>query len=85
AIEGGTAVAGNILAEVRGLPRKEFKPNLHGVVVSIGGRFAASQIIGIQFPRPLSVLAKKGINTLYLFEIGGVGMIFKMVKRRGRL
>lgn len=80
AIQTGNAAARNIIADIRGKEKEKLKPKLHGVMVSIGSYFTVSNLMGIQFPRILSILAKYMVNIHYLFGIGGFELVFKYIK-----
>lgn len=80
ALQTGKAAALNILADIRGKEKKPLKPNLHGVMVSIGSYFAVSNIMGKRLPRFLSILMKYLVNIHYLFGIGGFELVGKYIK-----
>lgn len=80
ALQTGKAAATNILAEIAGKERRELKPNLHGVMVSIGSYFAVSDVMGRQWSRLISIVLKYMVNVHYLFGIGGFELVFKYIK-----
>lgn len=80
ALQTGNGAAKNILAEVRGKEKKALKPELHGVMVSVGSFFAVSEIMGLKLPIFLSIVMKYLVNIHYLFGIGGLELIFKYLK-----
>lgn len=80
AIQTGKAAAKNILADIRNREKEALKPELHGVMVSVGSFFAVSDIMGVQLPRILSIIMKYLVNIHYLFGIGGFELIFKYIK-----
>lgn len=80
AIQTGKAAGKNILNDIRGKQKERLKPELHGVMVSVGSFFAVSDIMGHQLPRFLSILMKYLVNVHYLFGIGGFELIFKYLK-----
>jgi NADH:ubiquinone reductase (H+-translocating) len=80
ALQTGKAAAKNILASIRKKELEELKPNLHGVMVSIGSYFAVSDLMGHQLPRLISLLMKYMVNIHYLFGIGGFELVFKYIK-----
>lgn len=80
AIQTGEAAALNILALIRKKEMRELKPNLHGVMVSIGSYFAVSNIMGHEFSRLMSIILKYMVNIHYLFGIGGFELVFKYIK-----
>lgn len=80
AIQTGKGAALNILNEIRGREREALKPELHGVMVSIGSYFAVSDIMGKQFPRWISILLKYLVNIHYLFGIGGFELVARYLR-----
>lgn len=80
ALQTGETAAKNILSDIRGMEKEKFKPNLHGIMVSIGSYFAVSEIVGKRLPVFLSVLMKYMVNVHYLFSIGGFELVIKYLK-----
>lgn len=80
ALQTGKAAAFNILASIRNLEKQKLKPKFHGSMVSVGSFFAVSDIMGIQFPRLISVIMKYLVNIHYLFGIGGFELVIRYLK-----
>jgi len=80
ALQTGKQAALNILSDIRGEEKSPLKPNLHGVMVSIGSYFAVSYLMGMQLPRFLSIIAKYLVNIHYLFGIGGFELVARYIK-----
>lgn len=80
ALQTGKGAAHNILADIRGKEITEVKPKLHGVMVSIGSYFATSDVMGVRWPRLISILLKYLVNVHYLFGIGGFELVFSYIK-----
>lgn len=80
ALQTGKAAAKNILADIKGKEKEKLKPELHGVMVSIGAFFAVSDIMGHQFSRYISILLKYMVNIHYLFGIGGFELVLRYIK-----
>ncbi len=80
ALQTGETAARNILADIRGKEKEVLKPNLHGVMVSIGSYFAVSEIMGKQLPVIFSIILKYMVNIHYLFGIGGFELVIKYIK-----
>lgn len=80
ALQTSKAAALNILNDIRGVDKKKFKPNLHGVMVSIGSFYAVAEIMKVSLPRFIAILMKYLINAHYLFGIGGFEQVAKYLK-----
>ena len=80
ALQTGEGAARNILAEIRGKEPEEIKPELHGVMVSVGSYFAVADIMGHQWSRLMSIVLKYLVNIHYLFGIGGFELIFRYIR-----
>lgn len=80
ALQTGKAAGKNILADIRGKEKQKLEPKIHGVMVSVGSYFAASDLMGWQLPRFLSIIMKYLVNVHYLFGIGGFELVVKYIK-----
>ncbi|MCX7711925.1 MAG: FAD-dependent oxidoreductase [Clostridia bacterium] len=80
ALQTGKNAAKNIIADIRGKEKQPLKPNLHGVMVSIGSFFAISDIMGYELPRLFSIIMKYMVNVHYLFGIGGFELVIKYLR-----
>lgn len=73
AIQSGHIAAVNIAAEILGKEKQVLKPNLHGVMVSIGSTYGVAQLNGIpKLSGFLAIIIKHLVNMHYLFGIGGL-------------
>ncbi|MGI6189105.1 MAG: FAD-dependent oxidoreductase [Clostridiales bacterium] len=80
ALQSGNCAAKNIAAEISGGKMSEFKPKLHGVMISVGSFFSVAQIKGL--PRLTGIPAtimKHLVNMHYLFGIGGLELIWDYI------
>ncbi|MEC9487899.1 MAG: FAD-dependent oxidoreductase [Halanaerobium sp.] len=77
ALQAGENCAHNIVADLKGNAKEEFKPKLHGVMVSIGSKYALSNAMGIPMSSLPALGMKHMVNLHYLFGIGGFKLIFK--------
>ena len=73
-------VADNILSEVKGgKPAVEYKPQFHGAMVCIGGRYGSSfgGMPGKFFVQPsfFAMMAKHFINVVYFFQVLGFNKV----------
>ena len=90
AIQSGKTVAKNILANIQGEKETEFKPEYHGFMVSIGGRYAISDTMGMKMSGFFAMALKHLINLHYLVLLGGLNLVwsymnhefFRMENRR---
>lgn len=71
AMQTGIVAAKNILNDIRGIEAEECKPNLHGVMVSFGHKYAVAQFGNIRLSGIVALIMKHLINIHYLFGIGG--------------
>ncbi|MBA4686179.1 MAG: NAD(P)/FAD-dependent oxidoreductase [Candidatus Galacturonibacter soehngenii] len=77
--------AHNIVCEVTGKgERKAYKPAFHGVMVSIGGRYAVAHV-GLpnrffSLPSFLAMFAKHFINIVYFVQVLGWNKVFSYIK-----
>ncbi len=74
------AAAGNIIADIDGGPAHEFRPNYHGFMVSIGGRYGVSNAGGIRASGFFAMAMKHLINMYYLFGIAGLNQVWEYFK-----
>lgn len=81
AIQTGKGAAANILHSIRNQEKKKIEPKLHGVMLSIGSKFAVSELMGISLPSCLSILMKYLVSIHYLFGIGGFELVFDYLKQ----
>ncbi|AGB41902.1 NADH dehydrogenase, FAD-containing subunit [Halobacteroides halobius DSM 5150] len=87
AVQAGKCVAQNIHAQITGSKMKEFDPQLHGVMVSIGSNYAVAElnpISGITIPLVgfLAMMTKHLINMHYLFEVNGFSLIWEYIEHQ---
>ncbi|AHC16808.1 FAD-dependent oxidoreductase [Salinispira pacifica] len=80
AIQTGDVVAHNIIADIKGGEKKSFKPNYHGFMVSIGGKYGVAHVMGISLYGFMAMAAKHLINVHYLFELAGVNAVWGYLK-----
>jgi NADH dehydrogenase len=80
AIQSGETAARNISAAIDGRPAEAFKPKYHGFMVSVGGRFAVSNAMGIKLTGFLAAGMKHLVNLHYLLGLAGVNQCWEYVK-----
>ncbi|QSQ07763.1 NADH dehydrogenase-like protein YjlD [Koleobacter methoxysyntrophicus] len=67
----------NIIADIENAPKKPFKPNYHGFMVSIGSRYAVANVVGIKLSGFFAMAVKHLVNLHYLFGVGGFALCIK--------
>jgi len=87
ALQTGETAAVNIVADIKGKPKEKVNPRLHGIMVSIGGKYAVADLMGISLTGWLAMYMKHFVNMHYLFSLGGlkngIGYILKYIKEQG--
>ena len=79
AMQTAKSAAKNIVADIEGKNKKECKPNLHGVMVSIGGNYAVADIMGIPMWGFIAMMMKHMVDIHYLWEINGFKQVWRYV------
>ena len=74
------AAAKNIIADISGGERHAFKPNYHGFMVSIGGRYAVANAMNWKTSGFIAMFFKHFINMFYLFNIAGINQVWEYFK-----
>jgi len=72
--------AKNIIADIDGGERHEFKPNYHGFMVSIGGRYGVANAMNWKTSGFVAMFFKHFINMFYLFNIAGFNQVWEYFK-----
>jgi NADH dehydrogenase len=80
AIQTGETAAANIIASIEGLPKKAFKSNYHGFMVSVGGKYAVSNAMGIKLSGFFAAAMKHIVNLHYLISIAGLNQCWEYIK-----
>ncbi len=74
------AVAHNIISDIDGGERHQFKPNYHGFMISIGSHFGVSNAGGMKTSGFFALVIKHLINVYYLFNIAGINQIWEYLR-----
>ncbi len=74
------AAAKNIIADIDGGERHSFKPNYHGFMVSIGGRYGVANAMNWKTSGFIAMFFKHFINMFYLFNIAGFNQVWEYFK-----
>lgn len=66
----------NIIATMENKEKVEFKPNYHGFMVSIGGRYGVANLMGVKMSGFFAMVMKHLINLVYLFGVLNVYAVY---------
>lgn len=80
ALQGGACAARNIAADIKGAPKRKFRPRLHGVMVSIGSHYSVADLMGISLWSYPATAMKHLVNLHYQWGVGGLWVILKYLK-----
>ena len=72
--------AKNIIASIENKEKVEFKPNYHGFMVSIGGRYGVANLMGIKLSGFFAMVMKHLINMVYLFSVNNVHAVYNYLQ-----
>lgn len=75
----GECAAENIAADIKNTEKEEFDPNFHGIMVSIGSRYAVAEVMGMSMKGVPALFMKHMVNMYYRFEIGGLKEGFNFI------
>ncbi|MDR3276231.1 MAG: FAD-dependent oxidoreductase [Treponema sp.] len=80
AMQTGETAAHNIITDIDGGEARKFKLNYHGVMVSVGGRYAVSNAMGIKLSGFFAMAMKHIVNLHYLIGIAGLNQCWEYIK-----
>ncbi|WP_042275850.1 FAD-dependent oxidoreductase [[Clostridium] dakarense] len=72
--------AKNIIASIENKEKVEFKSNYHGFMVSIGGRYAVADLMGMKLSGFFAMVMKHLINMVYLFGVNNVHAVYNYLQ-----
>ncbi len=72
ALQTGETAAKNVAACIKGTSQEEIDPKYHGIMVSIGGKYAVADVMGISLKGWPAMFMKHVVNMHYLFDVGGI-------------
>lgn len=79
ALQTGETAAVNVAAEVKGTEKEEIDPKFHGIMVSMGRKFAVADVMGISLKGWPAMYMKHMVNMHYLFSLGGLKNGYKYI------
>ncbi|AEF81317.1 FAD-dependent oxidoreductase [Leadbettera azotonutricia] len=80
AVQTGETAAHNIIAAIDGSAPKKFKSNFHGFMVSVGGKYAVSNAMGIKLSGLFAMAMKHIVNLHYLIGVAGFNQCWEYLK-----
>jgi NADH dehydrogenase len=81
ALQTADCAARNIIADIRGGgPRKSYRSNLHGFMISLGSRYAVANVSGMRLTGFLAMALKHVVNLHYLWGIAGFNACFDYLR-----
>ncbi|MDR2193197.1 MAG: NAD(P)/FAD-dependent oxidoreductase [Treponema sp.] len=81
ALQTGATAAENIIADIEGTRgAKQFKSDYHGFMVSVGGKYAVSNAMGIKMSGIFAQAMKHFVNLHYLIGVAGVNQCWEYIK-----
>ncbi|MDR3130291.1 MAG: NAD(P)/FAD-dependent oxidoreductase [Treponema sp.] len=80
AVQTGETAARNVIADIEGQEAKKFKSNYHGFMVSVGGKYAVSNAMGIKLSGFFAMAMKHIVNLHYLIGVAGFNQCWEYIK-----
>jgi NADH dehydrogenase len=80
AVQTGETAAHNIIAAIEGQEARQFKSNYHGFMVSVGGKYAVSNAMGIKLSGFFAMAMKHIVNLHYLIGVAGINQCWEYIK-----
>jgi NADH dehydrogenase len=80
AVQTGETAAHNVIAAIEGGQAKKFKSNFHGFMVSVGGKYAVSNAMGIKLSGFFAMAMKHIVNLHYLIGVAGFNQCWEYIK-----
>lgn len=80
ALQTAHTAAKNIIAEIDGKERKEFKSNYHGFMVSVGSKYGVAHVVGMSFSGFMALGIKHLINLHYLIGVAGINACWEYIR-----
>ena len=80
ALQTAEVAAHNIISDIEQKEKKSFKPNYHGFMVSLGGRYGVAHVLGISLKGFFAMGSKHLINLHYLFGLAGINAVWTYIR-----
>jgi NADH:ubiquinone reductase (H+-translocating) len=69
----------NIIADMKDTDKKAHKSNYHGLMVSIGSRYAVASLMGVSMSGFIAMAMKHLVNLHYLFGVAGFNAVWAYI------
>lgn len=69
----------NIASDIESKEKKAFKSNYHGLMVSIGSRYAVASLMGVSMSGFIAMAMKHLVNLHYLFGVAGFNAVWAYI------
>jgi NADH:ubiquinone reductase (H+-translocating) len=79
ALQSAETAVHNIVSNTQNKSMKSFKPNYHGLMVSIGSRYAVADIMGVTLSGFMAMALKHLVNLHYLFGVAGFNLVWSYI------
>jgi len=76
ALQTADTAAHNVIADIQKTPKKPFKSNYHGFMVSIGSHYAVANVGGMKLTGFFAMAMKHLVNLHYMFGVGSFYLIY---------
>jgi NADH dehydrogenase len=80
ALQTSETAAHNIIADLQGRQKKAFKSDYHGLMVSVGGRYAVAHVMNMSLTGFFAMAMKHLINLHYLIGVAGINACWDYIK-----
>ncbi|MEI8095185.1 MAG: NAD(P)/FAD-dependent oxidoreductase [Spirochaetales bacterium] len=80
ALQTAECAAHNIYSDVHSKPKKAFRSNYHGFLVSVGSKFAVAHVMGMLLTGFMAMAMKHLVNLHYLWEVAGVNACWEYLQ-----
>lgn len=79
AVQTAETAVSNIISDLENKEKKAHKSNYHGLMVSIGSRYAVASLMGVSMSGWLAMAMKHLVNLHYLFGVAGFNAIWAYI------
>lgn len=82
AMQTGKSAGKNVIRLIHDKPLERCKPKLHGVMVSIGRKYAVADTMGFRTSGMMAMFIKHMVNIHYQFEVAGFEQVIRYLKHQ---
>ncbi len=80
ALQTAETASHNIAADIEGGEKKAFKSNTHGMMVSLGSKYAVACLMGVSLSGFFAMAMKHLVDCHYLWGVGGFNAVWAYIK-----